>query len=102
MSRDEHIYDRTENYDLNSGGTIVEINTQGLSEVSTRLGETGTDTNYQLEVSNDGDNWWTEATFSTTQDIDDSRSIPERYARLRLDGTDTVDDTADAEITASG
>lgn len=99
MSREDHIYGRTESYDLNNTGTIAKIDAQGISEVSTRLGNAGTSTDYKLEVSNDESNWWEEATFQATSDIDDSRTIAERYVRLQ--NTATVNDTADAELTAS-
>ena len=101
MSREDHNYERKEGFDLNSAGTIVKIDAAGLSEVSTRLGSTSTSTNYKLEVSNDDSNWWEETEFSSTQDVDDTRTLPERYARLKLDSGDTVNDTVDAELTAS-
>lgn len=100
MSREDHIYDRTDDFDLNSEDVIAKIDAQGISEVSTRL-TSGTSTSYELEVSNDDTNWWSEATFSSVTDVDDSRQVAERYVRLRLDASNTVADTADAELTAS-
>lgn len=100
MSREDHIYERTTGFDLNSTGTIAQIDAQGISEVSTRL-TSGTSTTYTLQVSNDDTNWWDEATFSSTTDVDDTRTLPERYVRLQLTSGNTVDDTADAELTAS-
>lgn len=100
MTDPNHVYDREDSFDLSSSGTIVEVKNDGGSQASLRL-SSGTATNYTLEVSNDGSNWWTATSFSSTSDIDDTRTIPERYARLQLASADTVADTAEVELTVA-
>lgn len=103
MSREDHVYERQTGVDISSTGTVVgldgsEGDAQGLSEIAVRL-SSGTATTYDLEVSNDASNWWVHKSYSSTSDIDDTQTIPERYVRLK--NTGTAADTADAELTAS-
>lgn len=83
---------------IDTTGVIVEAEIPGDALVSLNV-EGTVATDYQLDVSADGETWFeAEATYTGTDSVSDVFELGDRYLRLRVTSAAATGETADVTV----
>lgn len=92
-----------ENDTATSGEDVILEKYESHDKLNVRI-DGDASASYELQVSDREGSWFTETSYSSTTDVDDTgRDITERFVRLTVTtGTGTASDTADVLLSAAG
>lgn len=101
----EGLYARDEAADISSTGVLLTLDTKDRSVVSAVLYHADGDASYVVECSDtDSDtdaDWHTLSDQDTTSSFRYQGDVPERFVRIRVDGSGGANENADVSIQAT-
>lgn len=102
MPGEEDVYVQELGADISATGTLVTLNKGGFPYLSLQIGDGTESADYQLQVSQDRENWFdTEISFTAVTKADGGGVVPERYARVQVTAAASNGSTADILLVAS-
>lgn len=106
MSRNNYLYNESDSIDISATGEKLKLDTKDRPHVSVILYHADNDASYVVESSWDdrvaNEDWHTLSDQDTTSSFRFQGTVPERYVRLRVDGSVGAGNSSDASIQAVG